>query len=113
LQSQPGPERGAEVRFGAADIVPSLGRPHTENTVVIDVIEPGTVFGERMNQFDFRLTKIINLGGGTRLRAMFDIFNVFNSNPVTIEEYGYGANYLAPLVIIPGRLAKFAFQIDF
>ena len=113
FQSQPGPERGAEVTFRNPDIVPSLGRPHTDGGVAIDVLEPGTVFGERMNQFDFRLTKIISLGGGTRLRAMFDIFNVFNSNPVTIEEYGYGANYLRPLVIIPGRLAKFAFQIDF
>ena len=44
---------------------------------------------------------------------MFDIFNVFNANTVTMEQPAYGANWLAPQVIMPGRLAKFAFQLDF
>jgi hypothetical protein len=44
---------------------------------------------------------------------MFDIYNVFNANSVTFEEPGVGPNYLAPQVIMPGRLGKFAFQIDF
>ena len=113
LQSMPGPERGAEVTYRNADVLPSLGRPLTAGTVSINVLDPGAFYGERMTQVDFRVTKILNLGGGTRLRAMFDIYNVFNGNTVTIEEYGFGANYLNPLVIIPGRLAKFAFQFDF
>ena len=113
LQSQPGPERGARVTFTNAQIQPSLGRPHTRGGVSINVVEPGTVYGERFNQLDFRLTKILPLRGTARLRAMLDIFNMFNSNSVTREEYGYGANYLRPLVIQPGRLAKFAFQMNF
>ena len=44
---------------------------------------------------------------------MFDLFNAFNANAITREEYGLGSSYLAPLAIMPGRLGKFAFQIDF
>ena len=44
---------------------------------------------------------------------MLDLFNVFNANSVTKEEYGLGASYLQPVAIMPGRLAKFAFQLDF
>ena len=113
LQAQPGPERGAEVTYRNADVLASLGRPLTAGSVSINVVEPGSFYGKRMTQFDFRVTKILNLGGGSRLRAMLDIYNVFNGNSVVIEEYGFGANYLNPLVIIPGRLAKFAFQFDF
>jgi hypothetical protein len=113
LQSQPGPERGARVQFTNADILPSLGRLHTQGGALINVIEPGTVYGERFNQLDFRVTKLLALGGTARLRAMLDVFNLFNSNAVTREEYGYGANYLRPLVIQPGLLVKFAFQLDF
>ena len=59
------------------------------------------------------MTKIFSLSGGTRLRAMFDLFNVFNVNAVTLEEASYGPAWLAPISIMPGRLAKFAFQVDF
>ncbi len=48
---------------------------------------------------------------------MFDIYNVFNDNSATGEEHeltiGGNDNYLEPTAIIPGRLAKIAFQIDF
>ena len=57
--------------------------------------------------------RIVKLGGTTRLRAMFDLYNVFNANSSTLEQYGLGPNYLQPLVIMPGRLGKFGFQLDF
>src|SRR5262249_7695432 len=69
-------------------------------------------YGERSHQVDVRFTKIIKFGNA-RLRTMFDLFNIFNANAITNEEYGFGPNYLRPLAILPGRLAKFAFQIDF
>ena len=69
---------------------------------------------EIFNQLDLRLTKIFNLGcGGARFRTMFDLFNVFNVNAVTREQAGFGTTWLTPQVIMPGRLAKFAFQFDF
>jgi hypothetical protein len=115
LQSQPGPERAAIYRFSAADLVAALGRPATlfPGGLSANVIEPGTVYGDRFNQVDLRLTKIIKFASTIQLRAMFDLFNMFNANAVTLEQYAVGPTYLAPQAILPGRLAKFAFQFDF
>ena len=115
LQSQQGPERAAIYRFSTAEIVAGLGRPATlfQGGLSANVIEPGTVYGERFNQVDLRLTKIVKLGGTLQLRAMFDLFNVFNANSVTLEQYAVGPAYLTPQAILPGRLAKVAFQLDF
>jgi hypothetical protein len=71
------------------------------------------VFGERFNQLDLRFTKMFRFATTARFRAMFDIYNVFNVNSTTFEEPGVGPKYLLPQVIMPGRLGKFAFQIDF
>ena len=115
LQNQPGPQRVAVARFTET----SLGRASTlyPSGVQLNIIPPGSLYGDRFNQFDIRFTKILNVGGGARLRAMFDIFNVFNANTVTLENPSFAGpgdpNWLAPQVIMPGRLAKFAFQLDF
>ena len=115
LQNQPGPQRVAVARFTES----SLGRASTlyPSGVQLNIIPPGSLYGDRFNQFDIRFTKILNVGGGARLRAMFDIFNVFNANTVTLENPSFAGpgdpNWLAPQVIMPGRLAKFAFQLDF
>jgi len=71
------------------------------------------VYGDRFNQVDLRVTKIVKLGGTLQLRAMLDLFNVLNSNLVTLEQYAVGPAYLNPQGILPGRLAEFAFQLDF
>ncbi|MCY4600717.1 MAG: TonB-dependent receptor [Acidobacteria bacterium] len=118
LQNQPGPERLAEVAYSGDTLV--NGRPYTQGgTVEVNVIPPGSWFGDRFNQFDLRLTKIFRMAGGTQFRAMFDLFNLFNANAVTREAPGWGgatgtgAGYLVPQVTMAGRLAKFAFQLDF
>ncbi len=38
---------------------------------------------------------------------------VFNGNAVTKEDRNFGPNYLNATAIMPGRLAKFAFQLNF
>lgn len=92
-----------------------LNRPLSQN-LEINVIEPGTVYGERANLFDLRFTKIMTTGQA-QWRAMFDIYNVFNNNSATgeVQELTIGGNdnYLTPTAIIPGRLMKFGFQFDF
>lgn len=113
-QSAPGPERSAFVTFTAAQVAAALGRPLAGGGgVTVNVLEPATVYGERFQQVDLRLTKIFRAGDRTRIRAMFDLFNVFNANAVTREQYTLGPNYLKPVGIMPGRLAKFAVQLDF
>ena len=111
LQNQPGPQRIAEVTYRGDTLV--NGRPHTQGSVEVNVIPPGTWYGDRFNQLDLRLTKIFRMAGGTQFRAMFDLFNLFNANAVTREQPGWGDTYLQPQVTMAGRLAKFAFQFDF
>ena len=117
LQNQPGPARIAEMVFSGASLV--NGRPHTQGSIEANVIPPGSWYGDRFNQFDLRLTKIFRMPGGTQFRAMFDLFNLFNANAITREAPGWGsaggagAGYLVPQVTMAGRLAKFAFQLDF
>ena len=113
LQSIPGPERGAIVTYTSADIAASLGRPLSgAGTIDINVVEPGTEYGSRLNQIDIRLSKVFDFGG-SRFQIMFDVYNLLNENSVTEEDLNYGPNYLMPTAIMPGRLAKFAFQYNF
>ena len=112
LQSAPGPERQALVTVTSAEIAAALGRPPASgDAVTINALEPGTVYGERFNQFDLRFTKIFQ-AGRARIRAMIDIYNVFNNNAVFSESYAQ-ASYLSPLGFMPPRLLRFAAQLDF
>ena len=113
LQNQEGPQRIAQVTYSSAVIGALLGRPATQGNQTVNVIEPGTLYGDRFTQFDLRLTKIFSFANGTRLRAMFDLFNLFNSNSIVRESPGFGPSWLTPQSIMPGRLGKFAFQFDF
>ena len=112
LQSIPGPERAALITVSLAEVATALGRPSATGTAPqINALTPGTEYGERFNQFDLRFTKIIPMGD-TRLRAMFDIYNLFNANAVFSESYAVN-NYLTPNGFMPPRLYRFAFQFDF
>ena len=115
LQSLPGREVLATVTFTGAEISESLGRPSNTSSTDIQVIEPGSTYSERLLQLDLRATKNIAIGPG-QYRLMVDVYNVFNdSTPLELNNL-YGATGTAwqrPALIIPGRLLKFAFQIDF
>ena len=119
FQSTDGPEVSGQVTFSTASLLTSSGRPLSGTaTRDINVIEPGTLYGERQNQVDLRLSKIFTFGG-TRAQAMFDLYNVLNANAVTDFDRQFGTptvpnpSFLLPAGIMPGRLAKFAFQFNF
>ena len=120
LQNQQGPERIANVTYPRALISDLLDRPSTIGNQTANVLEPGTAYGDRFTTFDLRLTKIFGLSD-IRIRAMLDIFNLFNSNAVTREQTACGSvaggpcagTWISPQVIMAGRLAKVAFQLDF
>ncbi len=74
-----------------------------------------TLYEKRLTQLDLRFTKILQVGG-SRIRAWFDIFNIFNHVSAT----NLVANYTAPGLSYPrvaqvmgGRLFKFGGQYDF
>ena len=47
----------------------------------MNLIAPGTLYGDRVNEFDFRIAKVLRFGR-TRTNVGFDIYNVLNANPV-------------------------------
>lgn len=60
VQSQPGPGIAANFTATNAIVAPSLGRSLAggANNVSVNLIPPGTMYGERMNQLDLRIGKI-------------------------------------------------------
>ena len=111
--SRPGTERLAIYQVPAADVLAALGRPSSQGSTSLNVIAPGTEYGDRMNQFDFRFGKVFDLAPSGNLRASFDIYNMFNANAVSREQYGLGARYLTPLGLQPGRLFKISLQYNY
>jgi hypothetical protein len=61
---------------------------------------------------DFRLAKTFTVSRG-RLQTVFDLYNLFNDNPVISMNNTFGSAWQRPTVIQVGRLAKFGIQYNF
>jgi hypothetical protein len=102
----------------------SLARPFGSGNVVefLNIVQPGTLYGDRLNAVDLRVSKILRLGifkEGTN-HLNFDVYNVFNSNTTEVYQRNYSApstsprsTYLDPLSIMAARYFKIGAQIDF
>ena len=120
VQSIPGQLITASSTYTSAQIAPSLGRPLSTATATVNLVAPGSIFGDRMNQVDLRFTKIFRTGG-RRLQAMVDLYNALNGNTILVYSNTYGATagatagaaWQRPQVIMPGRVVKFGIQANF
>ncbi len=79
---------------------------------IINLVEPGTLYGDRLNQIDLRFTKIVNVGRG-RLDLNVDLYNAFNSDAVIAEIGAFGPAWRRPLTVIQPRFVKFGARWDF
>jgi hypothetical protein len=115
FQSIPGREIQANWAATNAVIAPSLGRSLAgSSTYNVALVEPGTMFGDRLNQVDLRFSKIVKLNGGSRrMRVMADIYNALNASPVITVNTAYGPNWMKPTQILVGRFLKLGAQFDF
>ena len=113
LQSLPGPQISANYVATNAIISPSLGRNLSggAQNATINVVAPGTLYGERLNQLDLRFAKIFKLDR-TRTVVNFDLYNALNANPVTSQNNNFAA-WQVPLSILDARLFKISVQFDF
>jgi len=114
LQNLPGPIIAANYIATNAVIIPSLGRPlagGAANTTV-NLVQPGSMYGERLNELDLRLSKDFRFGGSRLFRANLDIYNIMNANPVRTVNTAYAA-WLTPTAILDPRLFKISAQFDF
>jgi hypothetical protein len=112
--NNPGPQITASYTLvsSQAQFVNSTRTTLTLGSATIPLIQPGTMFGDRMTQMDLRLGKNFQYRS-TRFRALLDVANLFNSNAVLVLNTTYGANWLRPTYVLPGRLIKPTVQIDF
>jgi len=92
----------------------SLARPFGSGQVVefLQLVKPGTVYGDRLNSVDLRFGKILKYGN-TRTQVNLDIYNLANANTTEVYQRNYGATYLNPLSIMSARFFKISAQFDF
>ena len=111
----PGPQINATYTARNSEIAQSLGRDLSSGvngTATVQLIPTGEVWGDRLNQLDFRVTKTFNVGT-TRIQGMFDLYNMLNANPVLAYNAAYGSAWLRPTNVLIGRLVKFGMQVNF
>jgi hypothetical protein len=110
FQSIPGPSILAN--YVVLSSQTTLGRPFTgAANATVNLVAPGTMYGDRLNQFDLRFGKILKFGR-TRTAVNLDLFNAFNQNTALTVNNNY-ASWLAPLSILQARLTKISLQFDF
>lgn len=121
FQSVPGAAVSANAVANNAAISPSLGRNLSAGataTATINLIAPLTVYGDRINQIDMRITRVFGIRAA-KIRAMLDLYNLANRNTVVAWNNNYGAlaaggtTWLTPTSILPARLIKLGVQLDF
>jgi hypothetical protein len=123
FQNLPGAQLAATSFVCAGALIPNLctagnttlGRPYSLSFIApfraINIVEAGEVFVERLNQIDFRASKIFRVAG-TRTNVNFDFYNVTNSNSVITENATFGPGWRTPTGILLPRLFKISAQFD-
>ncbi len=113
FQSLPGPQLAANYTAPNAEVAPSLGRNLAggARNVTVNLVAPGTMYGERLNQFDLRVAKILRFGG-VRTSVGVDLYNALNSNAVEAENSAF-AVWRQPTRVQLARFVKLNVQIDF
>ena len=103
---------------------PGLGRPFSSGSSTVNLVPgwvdafafrglpTGTEFGDRLNQFDLRFTKVLRVGEGT-VDLNVDLYNAFNSDAILQEVQNYGVAWRNATSIIQPRFVKFAARWDF
>jgi hypothetical protein len=116
FQSKPGAQLSANYAVPAATIAQSLGRAPSGNVtnVVVNLIEPGSLYGDRINQLDFRFAKNFQFGG-KRAMISLDLYNALNVNPVLTYNNSFtpGGPWLQANSILTGRLARISAEWTF
>jgi hypothetical protein len=115
FQSKPGALLSANYAVPAATVAESLGRLPSGNVtnVTVNLLEPGSRYGDRINQLDFRFAKILRFGA-TRTMVSLDLYNTLNSNAVLTYNNTFvpGGTWLQANSILTGRLARISAEFS-
>jgi hypothetical protein len=121
-QSIPGPQVLANAN--TLNTATSLGRLFTGGTAAttkpIQLIAPGSHYGERLHQIDLRFAKLIRYRGA-RTAFSVDVYNVTNADTVLTQNNGFNPTIAAglpgswtqPQAVLAPRFVKLGVQVDF
>jgi hypothetical protein len=116
VQSVPGQPLAANYVVSNAIVKQTLGRDLAGGApnITVNLVTPGSLYGDRTNQVDLRLAKILKFGR-TRTQVALDLYNLLNSSAVLGYNQAYILNgaWLTPNSIITARFAKISAQFDF
>jgi hypothetical protein len=123
LQNIPGPEVRAVYTLTNAILQGALGRNLLvagANNTTVNVIERGSLYGERMNQVDFRVGKRLRFGQA-RTTLSLDIYNLLNGNAILTQNNTLAVDasnavtnvWQRPQSILDARFVKVSAQFDF
>ena len=97
-------------------IAQSLGRPLAGNApnATVNLITPGTMYGDRVNELDLRISKILKFGR-TKILLGIDVYNALNSSAVLAYNQAFIAAgaWLTPTQVLSARFAKLSAQFNF
>jgi hypothetical protein len=116
FQTKPGPMLAANYAATNADVAPSLGRNLSGGAanVTVNLIEPGAMYGDRINQLDLRIARPFSYKR-TRTMVSVEIYNVLNSSAALAYNNTFVPNgpWLQPQTILTPRFVKLSAEIDF
>jgi hypothetical protein len=99
-----------------AVVAPILGRPLAGNApnITVNLVEPHTVLGERVNELDLRVGKIFRFGPG-RANVGVDFYNLLNAATPLAYNQAFIPNgpWMTPTQVMSARFAKLSVQLDF
>ena len=117
FQSKPGALLAANYNMPAAQVAQFLGRAPSGGVanVTVNLIAPGELYGDRVNQLDLRFSKILRFGGA-RTKISLDLYNSLNANPALTYNQTYNpttTTWLAPTSVLAARVIKIGASVDF
>jgi len=114
-----GSSRSANYLMNATQFLAFTGRPLRTGvtTETVNVLLPGELYGERVNNVDLRVAKIVRVRG-TRANIGLDFYNLTNANTPTAVEATYdpatgGERWLRPTAVLQPRFMRINVQFDF
>jgi hypothetical protein len=116
FRSEQGAPLAANYTVSSAEAARTLNRPLSGSvpSISVNLLEPGARWGERVNNVDVRLAKVLRVGR-TRTNVGVDIYNLFNSSAVLTynQAFNVGGSWLVPNSVVLARFAKVSASIDF
>jgi hypothetical protein len=115
FQSKPGPALLANLAVAQGQYGSTLNRAFTGvPNVTVNLIEPGTLYGNRINQLDLRLAKLLRFNG-TKTMVGVDLYNALNTDAVLTYNNTFvpGGTWLQPLTVVTARMVRFSAEFTF